>query len=662
MKNKILNSYRVAYENWYDENRFSELLEMFMRYRDAVDQIAFFTSATHPPLTLEETKKRAEIMADRIRQTKERGFSCGINILGTIGHHCEDLEFNLKGPYTHMTNIDGAEGMGTYCMNDPAFLDGYVRPVYIMLAQAGPEFIWIDDDIRYGHMPIGNGCFCDRCMRIFSDETGKEHTRESLRKAFEAYDLPLRKAWLRHQSETISRLFVYIRQTVESVRGDVTLGFMTGERYFEGYDFRKWADALSGGGRKPIMWRPGGGSYTDEAPDELVEKSSQIGRQAAYLPDYTESIQSELENFPYQLLKKSPRSTALEAAMHLSTGCTGTAFNILPSETGEPVTNAENHIREIAETTGFYRIISDTFGRSRPSGIHTGWVPGSQAAVPGDFINGYGGMYAAYARELFGFGLPEAYHFDAASAYTLTGNGAYALSEQQILKILKTGVYLDAGAVSALNALGYGEYTGFKTGEAIPADARETYLPHPVNEGMENGLRNCRQAFNRGDSIALIPQEGAEILCSLTDYHGRTLADCSMGLYRNKAGGTVCAAGYYPFTWISDCYKTEQLKRVFRILSKDTIPCMAETYARIRLTVRPLSGGSIAATLLNKNFDLLRNIRISLLCRSDTVTVTDMRCNETTVKAESNTGRFRSFVIPEIKPWEMCLIRTGKGR
>lgn len=660
MKNKVINSYRVAYENWFDGGRFSELLAIFERYHDTVDQIAFFTSATHPPLTLEETGKRTVVLADRIRQTKERGFSCGINILGTIGHHCEDLDNNLNASYTHMTNIDGLQGMGTYCMNDPAFLDGYVKPVYIMLAKADPEFIWIDDDVRYGHMPIGNGCFCDRCMRIFNSENGTGYTRETLRQTLNEFNVPLRKKWLSHQSETISRLFITIHETVEAVKSDIMLGFMTGERYYEGYDFKEWADALSDNGRKPIMWRPGGGSYTDDVLDELVEKSAQIGRQAAYLPDYVKSIQSELENFPYQLLKKSPRSTALEAAMHISTGCTGTAFNILPSETGEPVTNAEKHIKEIAKTTGFYTILSETFGRSRPTGIHTGWIPGSQSAVPGDFINGYGGMYAAYAREMFGFGLPEAYHFDAAAAYTLTGNGVYALTEAQVLKILETGVYLDTGALNALHELGYGEYVGFKTGENIPVDARELFLPHPINNGMESGLRNCRQAFNRGDSAALLPADGAEILCSLVDYHDKTLADCSLGMFRNKLGGLIVAAGYYPFTWISDMYKTEQLKRVFRILSKGRIPCIVETYARIRSIARPLSDGNIAISLLNKNLDYLENICISVLTDAETIIVTDMRCNETAVKADIINEKTRTFVIPEIKPWEMCLIKTRK--
>ena len=80
-----------------------------------------------------------------------------------------------------------------------------------------------------------------------------------------------------------------------------------------------------------------------------------MGRQNAYLPDYVTVIQSEIENFPYQLLKKTPKSTALEAAMSMTVGCTGAAFNILPSETGESLDTIVPHLRAINRLTAFYK-------------------------------------------------------------------------------------------------------------------------------------------------------------------------------------------------------------------------------------------------------------------------------------------------------------------
>ena len=64
----------------------------------------------------------------------------------------------------------------------------------------------------------------------------------------------------------------------------LTLGFMTGDRFFEGYDFDRWAEALAGPNRAPVYWRPGGGFYEDLSPGGLVGKSHDIGRQIAFLP------------------------------------------------------------------------------------------------------------------------------------------------------------------------------------------------------------------------------------------------------------------------------------------------------------------------------------------------------------------------------------------
>lgn len=45
----------------------------------------------------------------------------GINVLGTIGHHEEDLDNTLGDRYQGMVNIEGKATRGTYCMRDEAF-------------------------------------------------------------------------------------------------------------------------------------------------------------------------------------------------------------------------------------------------------------------------------------------------------------------------------------------------------------------------------------------------------------------------------------------------------------------------------------------------------------------------------------------------------------
>ena len=585
MAAKRIHSVRVACENWMDEARLDALCALLEKRDVGVGQVSLFTAGVHTPLPLDEIERRSSLMRERMAYLRARGFSAGINILATIGHHNEDLDNCFDGPYARMTNIEGQTVHGSFCLNDDGYIRDYVAPVYRMLAEAEPDYIWIDDDIRYGHMPIGNGCYCDHCIALLNTELGLSLSREALRERLNGGDIPLRRAWLRQKSQAIERLFAVIGRTVRAVDERIQLGFMTGERYAEGYDFAAWARALSDGGKYQIMWRPGGGAYTDYSFDAIVEKSEQIGRQTAYLPDYVTQIQSEIENFPYQLIKKTPVSTAAEVVLHMFNGCSGAALNILPSETGEPLSLIEPHLEAISRVNPFTALIHDKLKGLKPEGIHTGWRIDSMAcAHGGEWAQSYGGALADYAREIFDFGLPQAYDRDKACVTMLTAHSIDVMTDDELKKILSGGVYMDVHALDDLNARGFGAFTGFRKGQSFPVDAREMYTDISINSGFVGGLRNGRQAFHPDDSYGLIPSDKRAVSASqLVDYHMNTLADCAMGLYENALGGRVAVGGYYPFSWVSDTFKTKQLRRLFLWLSRETLPAYVETYGRLRL-------------------------------------------------------------------------------
>ena len=661
MENKCIHSIRIASDLWLDEKRFNEFLRLLKKYPCEIGQIALFTASTHPPLTIEETQRRIAIIENRMKTIRNAGFSAGINILGTIGHHEEDLKAGLGDKYTYMTGEDGRVCRGSYCMNDESFLREYVVPVYGILAKSHPDFIWIDDDIRYGHMPIGNGCFCDKCISKFNRENNTSHTRESLVYELNYGGLDSRRAWLRHNSGAIINLFKVISATVRGINENIVLGFMTGERYMEGYAFKEFADALSENGKYPIMWRPGGGAYTDYCYGEIVKKAEEAGRQNAYLPENVTIRQYELENFPYQLLKKSPESTALEAAWCMTAGCTGAAFNIVPSETGEPVETIEEHLKKINSLTPFYRLLSEKIEGKQPFGICHGWFPDSQLAVPkGQFVREWGGIYAGFADELFDFGLPQTNLHKNASVLLLKGECIVHKSDEEIRKILSNGIYSDAYALEVLNDRGFGAETGFKVEKEFPVDTRELYNAHPLNAKIEGGLRNCRQAFNFGESFGLVPTgEGAESLSSLTDYHGNTLSEVGLGIFENKLGGRVAVGGYYPFTWVSDYFKTKQLKELMLYLSDNTLPSYVETYCRIRNHSFVGEKGVILA-LLNPTNRFLENIVVAIKTDAESAKCWDMDCNETSLKAEVRDAAngYRFFSVAAIKPFEMVVIEA----
>lgn len=660
MENKTLDihSLRVAWDLWNDEPRFLRLLDYLKEYPCDISSIALFTSSVHPPLPIAEIRQRMVIAEKRMEQIRAQGISAGINILGTIGHHEEDLENCLRGDFSFMTGSDGRVCRGSYCMNDEGFLEDYVAPVYRILSQSHPDFIWIDDDIRYGHMPIGNGCFCDKCISKFNRENSSDYTRESLVEALNSGDMPTRRKWLDFSADAIKNIFRLIGREVRGIDSNIVLGFMTGERYVEGYAFADFARALSEDGKYNIMWRPGGGAYTDYRFDEIVEKAEQVGRQNAYLPEYVTVIQQETENFPYQLIKKTPTSTALEGAWNMTAGCTGAALNILPSESNEPTETVLPHLKAINKLSPFYRYLRNTIAGKQPHGICTAWGIDAQLAVPGEYTCGWGGMYADFARELFDFGLPQCYRRENASVTVMRGECMKHRPDEELEKLLSTGVYMDAGALDHLNSRGFSPYTGFATYGQISADGRELYLSGDINEACVGGIRNCRQAFNPGDCFTLSPtDENAQSLASLIDYHDNVLGECCLGLFENSIGGRVAVGGYYPFTWVSDYYKTIQLKNLMVYLSKDELPSYVETYCRIR-NHSFVDGDKITVALLNPTNENLENVLVAVKTQKDSALLVNMEARALEVKKTEQKGAYGIFCIEKLGAYEMAVIEA----
>ncbi len=659
---KVINSIRVAADRWESEEEFSALLELLEEYKDCIDQVAFFTTYFHPPMPLEMAQRLCNTLVDRVARVKKLGLSCGFNILATVGHHPERLDETLQGDWTYMTNINGEVCLGSRCMNNRAYLEEYVRPLYEIHCAAKPDFIWIDDDIRYGHIPVGICCFCDNCIDRFNNDHGYTYDRSMLKLALDdPTNVALRKKWLVHQSDKIVDLLAFIRQVVDECDDFITLGLMTGERYFEGYDFARWAEALSGGGKHKIMWRPGGGNYDDRAFGEFLWKSSEVGRQTANLPPYVTEVQSEIENHPRRLLRKGPRYTALEALLHLSTGCTGTALNILPpANSGEPVALVSRHLDAIRTVTPFMRRLSKTCGRYPTVGIHCGWHIHSQATVGGAFTAGYGGGVTMPWQELYSLGLPEGFDFDGASVYLLSGRAPYAFSDEELTTILSRGVYMDTGAVVALCEMGYGDLVGFTVGRTFTEDGYEVYANHSLNVGFEGKSRHMSAIFGEGGVVELIPAADAQVLGYLVDAHGVKQADCTMGLYRNRLGGWICAAGYYPTNELSDLSKTTQLKRLFRTLSQDTLPAVVKSYERVRVVAR-CGDDCLAVTLLNTAPDHLTNVEVLLAGNPMQVVLCDESCAEMVLKPIGKEGNMTCFVLPEIRPLSMVLLTVKRG-
>lgn len=663
---KAFISFRIGTPQWLPDSRYGELLALFEKYRGVTDEITFFTSFTHPNLPLAEMKRRCDILAQRIAAAKTLGYRAGINVLSTMGHHEENLPNSLSGDYTPVTDIGGGVCRGSFCPNG-LNLQQYVRQIYQYAAAANPDYIWVDDDVRLmGHMPLGLTCFCDHCLAIFAQESGTNYTRASLRTALTAggpkESTELRKAWLVHNRATIARLLALIEQTVHAAKPGMPLGFMTGDRFFEGYDFDRWAAALAGSSHSPVYWRPGGGFYEDSSPGGLVGKSHDIGRQIAFLPSSVVAIQSEIENFPYQRLKKASYITAVEAAAHMGAGCSGAAFNVL-SGNDEPLDEFEPLVARLHQTRAFYDLMARQLGRARPIGLFTAWNKDQAAA--GDFINqpGWAMGHLGQGSQILEAGLPAAYHAQGAAVTLLFPQSVAAMSPAEIRQALAGGVYTDVETLNLLNQRGFQELTGMSAEQPHPVDCIEEFTPHPLNGPFAKRQRDCRQSFYRVPGYVgyvLQPHDPkVETLARLVDYGGQELSPCSLAVYENPLGGRICVSGYYPWDHLHSLSKNSQMKAMMRWLSRDRLPAYVASYHKANLWVREPDHGRIAIALLNSSFDAADGLDLTVATSAAEARVFDMQAKEHVIRASSTNGPYRHFMLPAIEPWTMRLVVVG---
>jgi len=512
-----------------------------------------------------------------------------------------------------------------------------------------------------------HGCFCEKCLAIFSSETGQEWTRDKLLAALDSDSLSekldFRRKWLQHNRQLINGIMSLAEEAVHGIDKNLPLGFMTGDRYYEGYDFSRWADTLKGPRNAPVMWRPGGGFYEDRIPSDMIDKADAIGRQVSMLPDYITDIQSEIENFPYQRLKKSFHITVLEAATDLAAGSAGTAFNIL-SMFGEPLDEYAPFLDRIRSARPFYDLVVSTFQRSPCEGLWPAWNKDAyvlQRLEDGWFksltelVYTYGGGL----REVFEIGIPCAYSRKGAKVAAFAGNAPLAFDKEELKEIMAGGVIMDVPALECLREMGLGEYVGFEQAGQREDDSIEVLTDHPLNGDFAGRKRDCRQAFKWWSEAARLIKpvsEDAQVLSTMVDYGGKHYG-ATMGTFENTLGGRVAVCGYFPWRYVHNLSKSSQVKSVIRWLSADTLPAYVESFEKVNIWCRKTPAGGNGIFVLNSSFDVLEDLRIHVLTDKDELSVFDMDCNKEKARRCGDSGGYGEFSIRNLKPWTAVLVR-----
>jgi len=659
MRSRI--SLRVSTYFWTSPQRCGELLTLLKNYKGVIDEVAFFTGFTHPPVPLKVIEERAGILEKVIPEFKALGLSSGINHLATFGHLDENLENSLNEPWQRMMDIDGNISKGCYCPLDPDFRK-YIAKAYILLAKAKPDFIWIDDDFRMeSHGPVSHCCFCDRCIARFSEETGRTWTRGSLKKSFYSGSIDeqvcLRKKWLEHNRRILSDIASEIRSAVDTVDSSIPLGLMSAELLYGGLGFDRIWKELAGPKNIKVMWRPGGGFYTDYAPLEMLQKAHTIGRQVSWIPQEVCDIQSEIENFPYQKLKKSILVPALECAVYIGAGCTGAALNIF-GISSDPFQEYVPYFEKVKEFRNFYDYEVKAFGRSSCEGI---WFAMnrdyySTLALNSDWFTASPWAGIGAVNEIAEIGLPLAYSKDGAFVSVLSGDNILSFSKEEILKILSGGVIADARALARLNETGMSEYTGFEVLYLREQDTVEVLTEDEINGDFAGWHRDCRQSFWQETAYVLKPTNNkSRVISEAIDFADKKIGPVG-GIFENKLSGRIAVLGYYPWRNFHSLAKTTQMKSIFRWLSKETIPAYIQSFHKIALWCRRDAKGRTCLLLLNASLDRSEKIKVCVCGNIERMTLVRTDCHRELLKSSGRDQGYSVFEIKEMNPWEVVLL------
>jgi hypothetical protein len=660
-------SLRVSIFDWANPDRLRELLDYLQQHPGTLDEVWLFTQISGSALPLAQIQQNARLLAEVLPQFRRLGLAAGINHLATVGHYDENLQNSMTESWQHLVDISGEVSKGCYCASDPHVQD-YVRRVYTALAEADPDFILFDDDLRlepHGAR-VQYPCFCNGCMMKFSEETGRAWTRQALREAFRSGSLEvrlaLRRRWLEHNRQYAADLLAVMRAGVDTVNPGLTLGFMSVEGSYSAYGMAAWTESLAGSRDLPVKCRPGGGYYEDRAPIDVLAKGHWTGRQVAFLPAKVTDIQYELENFPYQTLKKSRTIVNDEVGMAIAVGCTGVALNIM-GLTRDPMGEYWPYLEVLRARRPFFDRAAASFGRSPNLGFFPGFTDDHSAALnPRDdwFKTPLWGVDFSQFTELAEIGLPMAYSPEGASLTVLSKTSVLDLPRPELLKVLSGGVMLDGPALAELHGLGLGEYAGFKVAGIKELDIFETFTDDEINGRFTGWQRDCHPSFFADPAYLIEPiQPEARILAEMVDFEQASFGPCA-GAFENSLGGRVAVMGYYPWVMLQTLSKTEQVKSLFRWLSHDRLPAYIASYSKAALWCRTDPAGRLAMMLVNAVLDPSENLVLHAQTGGESMVLVRMEGGEELLAPIGKDGPYSQYRLPRLQPWEMVLLVSAQ--
>lgn len=674
----MIISYRVGPAQYDRPERLEGLAALLERYRPACDEVSLFTSHLHSYEPLEDLRVQIEHIRTAMARLRRAGFRVGINVLNTLGHFDEAPTRLPRPPWQVMVGHDGKECRQISCPASPEFHED-LRRRYALVAQAGPDFIWVDDDLRmHSHRPVEFGCFCPRCVAEFCAPRGLDPSRvkltEELGRETWPQPNPLRGEWVERCGELLKRVLVSIEQAVHTVDPNMELGLMTagvGWSAYAGSDYASRLDALRGGPGSPVRLRPGGGFYDDEVPIVMVRKAHEIAEQIARGGGGLSSVQYEQESFPYHRLQKSIRALLLENTLALAAGCDGVANNVLAS-VPDPLDDYAPILKGVQQWRPMWESLVAACDGLPLTGLWAGTPPhyAALARVGDRWPEGSLNAASYGLGVLADIGLPLAAAAEHACGVVLDGARTTGLNRSGLERMLARGALMDHEAVAVLWELGLGELAGVRPTPIEAGAVMEELTDHPLNGPYPGYHRDGRPGFFGGTAALLEPiAEGVEVLSELTSIPlpGKSpdLPGAGCTAYENPLGGRVVVFGYQAWRFIHSEPKVRQMRLAADWICRGRLPVLIEPCVKLVPFARlSAERDRFVIVLLNASLDPTEPVRMVLRAAAGPVATLRMDGTWSTEEGARVLDAQQGGMLVElgpIEPWGLRIIGRPPG-
>lgn len=651
-------TYRIWQREWYTDEAFEALCASIERWKDDIDELALFVGlAHHGYYPLSACRECVPVLRARMQTLREMGIaSVGVNLWSTLGHLDEAWDWLKRPPFQTVVGHDGRTSLSCGCPRNEDFLR-YAQELYATVAASGPDFIWLDDDVRMHEHHVGFPCFCHDCVEKFNSRAGTSFNRERMVRALEAPDCAaLRERFLSFNAEAMNELCRLLAQAVRGVDPAIRVGLMTTAMDWNSYSLSNQRQMLNA--MRADMVRPGGGFYHDEQPLALLDKAMSVALQNAYAQGISD-IQYELEDFPISY-NKSVRFHLIELTSAFMAGCSGIALNsVIPNEP-RPLMEA------LHSCYPMWRHIVSRMPGTALRGYCPVYIPEVDAKERSThtIFSHEAQRLLQNERGLARLGLACTPLPEDAEVISISGDMMAAIEDQQIDSIFSRGVILDAQALTILWDRGYGDLAGCRPGAVYHSGLYERYLEHPINGSMAGAKRDVFMTFWDRDGIAIYALELSEGAQALSELRSITDVPCGVAssLYENRLGGRVAVLSYFPWSFMNTLGKRETMPRLMDYLSRDRFPVRVEGEYSVLPTLRTGPEGFLLQ-LINMSFDASGPLTLRVNARCDRLTAYNTEGAELSGAAVSpDTDDFVKISLPPLEGWQsLTLIGETDG-